>query len=175
MTPWTAAHQDSLSFTLSWGLLKFMSIESMMLSNHLILCHPRYLLSYILPSIRILSNELAFLVWWPKYWSFGISPSNGYSGLISFRIDWLDLLAVQGTLKSFLQYHNLKASIIRCSVFMVQLLHLYMTTRKIIALTICQTFAGKMMPLLFNTLSRFVIAFLPRHNHYIKMSLITKS
>ena len=142
-----------------WNFLKLMSIESVMPSNHLILCHPFLLLPTIFPSIKVFSNELALCMRQSKYWSFSIKPSNEYSRLISFRIDWLDLLAVQGTLKSFLQYHNLKASIIRCSVFMVQLLHLYMTTRKIIALTICQTFAGKMMPLLFNTLSRFVIAF----------------
>ena len=123
-TPWTASRKPSLSFTMSQSLLKFMSIESMMLSNHLILCHPRYLLSYIFPSIRILSNELAFLVWWPKYWSFSFStsPSNEYSDLISFRIDWFDLPAVQGTLKSLLQHHSWKASVLWCpTFFMIQL------------------------------------------------------
>ena len=140
-----------------------------MLSNHLILCHPRYLLSYILPSIRILSNELAFLVWWPKYWSFSFStsPSNGYSDLISFRIDWFDLLAGQGTLKSLLQHHSSKASILQCSAFfIVQLSHPYMTTGKTIALT-RWTFVGKVMSLLFNMLSGLVIAFLPRNKHLL--------
>ena len=143
---------------------KLMSIESKMPSNHLILCHPLLLLPSILPSIRVLSNELAFGIRWPKCWSFpfSISPSNEYSGLISFRIDLFDLLAVQGTLKSLLQHHSLKTSILGHLVFlMVQLSHPYMTIRNIIALTI-QTFVGKVMSLLFNTLSRFVIAFLPR-------------
>ena len=141
-----------------------MSIELMMLCNHLILwCH--LLLSpSILPSIRIFSNESPLPIRWPKYWSFSysISPSNEYSRLISFRMDWLDLLAVQGTLKSLLQHHSSKASILQCSAFfMVQLSHLYMTAGKTISLT-RWTFAGKMMSLLFNMLSRFVIAFLPR-------------
>ena len=124
MTPWTAAHQAPLSFTTSWSLLKFMSSESVMLSNHLILCHPLLLLPSIFPRIRLFSNESALHVRWPKYWSFSISPSNEYSGLISFRIDWFDLLAVQGILKSLLQHHNSKASILWHSVFlMVQLSH----------------------------------------------------
>ena len=137
--------------------------------NHLILCHPLFLLPSIFPSIRVFPNKSALLIRWPKYWScsFSISLSNEYSGLISFRIDWLDLLAVQGTLKSLLQYHSSKASIFWCSAFfMVQLSHPYMTTRKTIALTI-QTFVGKVTSLLFNMLSRFVIAFLPRSKHLL--------
>ena len=138
-----------------------MSIESVMPSNHLILSHPLLLLS-IFPSIRVFSNELTLCIRWPKYWSFSISPSNEYSGLITFRIDWFDLLAVQGTPKSLLWYHNSKASILHCSaLFTGQLSHLYMTTGKTIALTI-QSFVGKIMSLLFNVLSRFVVAFLPR-------------
>ena len=127
MTPWTAEHQSSLSITNSWRLLKLMSIESMMPSNHLILCHPLLLLPSIFPRIRVFSNESVLRIRWPKYWSFSfsISPSNEYSGLISFRIDWLDLLAVQGTVKSLLQHHSLKASILWRSVFfIVQLSHL---------------------------------------------------
>ena len=144
-----------------------MSIESVMLSNHLILCYPLRLLPSVFPSIRIFSNESALCIRWPKYWSFSfsISPSNEYSGLISFRIDWFDLLSVQGTLKHLLQHHNLKASILQFSAFvMVQLSHLYVTAGKTIALTIWN-FVGKVMPLFFNTLSRFVIVFLPRSNH----------
>ena len=136
-SPWTGAHQGSLSFTISGGLLKLMSIESVMPSNYLILCHPLLFLPSFFPSIRVFSNEPALHIWWPKYWSFSfsISPSNEYSGLISFRIDWFDLLAVQGTLKSLLQHHSSKASILWCSAFfMVQLSHLYMTTGKTIAL-----------------------------------------
>ena len=146
-----------------------MSTELVMPSNHLILCHLLLLLPSIFPTIRVFSNELALCIRWPEYWSFSfsISPSNEYSGLISFRIDWLDLLAVQGTLKSLLQHHRSKASILQCSAFfMVQLSHLYMTTGKTIALTI-QTFVGKVMSLLFNILSRFVIAFLPRSKHLL--------
>ena len=146
------------------SLLRFRSIESVMLSNHLILCHPLLLVPSIFPSIRIFSNESALLIRWPKYWrfSFSISPSNVYSGLVSFRIDWLDLLAVQGTLKSLLQHHSSKASILRCSAFLiVQLSKPYMATEKTIALTI-RTFVDKVVSLLFNTLSRLVIAFLPR-------------
>ena len=164
MTPWTASHQASLSFTVSWSLLRFMSIESVMLSNHLILCHPLLLLPSVLPSIRVLSNESALRIKGPKYWNFSlsISRSSEYSGLISSRIDWFGLLAVQGAFKSHLQHHNSKASIIQHSAFfMVQLSHLYMATGKTIALTIWN-FVGKMMSLLFNMLSRFVIAFLPR-------------
>ena len=138
-TPWTAACQAPPSVTISQSLLKFMTIESMMLSNHLILCHPLLLSLSIFPSIRVFSNKSALCIMWPKHWSFSfsISPSNEYSDLISFRIDWFDLPAVQGTLKSLLQHHSLKASILRCSAFfMVQLLHPYMTTGKTIALTI---------------------------------------
>ena len=136
--PWTAAPQASLSFTISRSLLKLMSIESMMPSNHLILCRPLLLLPSIFPSIRVFSNESALCIRWPNYWSFSfsISPSNKYSGLISFRIDWFDLLSVQGTLKSLLQHHTSKASIFQCSAFfMVQLSHLYTTTGKTVALT----------------------------------------
>ena len=168
-TPWTAALWASLSITNSQSLLKLMSIESMMPSNHLILYHPFLLLPSIFPSIRVFSNESVLHIRWPKYWSFtfSVSPSSEYSGLISFRMDWLDLLAVQGTLKSLLQHHSSKASILRCSAFfMVQLLHPYMTTGKTIALT-RQTFVGKVMSLLFNMLSRLVIAFLPRSKHLL--------
>ena len=156
-----AACQTSLSFTISWSLLKLMSIESVMPSNDLILCHPLLLLPSIFPSIRIFSNEPVLHIWWPKYWSssFSISPSNEYSGLISFRIDWLDLLAVQGTLKSILQHHSSKASILYCSTFfLVQLSYPSITTGKTIALTIW-TFVSKVMSLLFNMLPRFVIAY----------------
>ena len=138
-----------------------------MLSNHLILCQPLLLLPSIFPSIRVFSNESAVRIGWPKYWSISISPSNEYSWSISFRIDWFDLLPVQGTFKRLVQHYNLKASILRhSSFFMVQLSHLYMTTRKITALTIWD-FVGKVMSLLFNTLSRFVIAFLPRSKHLV--------
>ena len=146
-TPQTAACQASLSITNSQSLLKLMSIESMMPSNHLILCHPLLLLPSILPSIRVFSNESVLRIRWPKYWSFSfsISPSNEYSGLISFRSDWLDLLVVQKTLKSLLQHHSSKASILQHSAFfIVQLSHPYMTTRKTIALT-GQTFVGKIL------------------------------
>ena len=162
-TPWTAVCQASLSSTNSQSPPKPMSIESMMPSNHLILCRPLLLLPPIFPSIRVFSNESALLIRWPKYWSisFSISPSNEHPGLISFRMDWLDLLAVQGTVKS-LQRHTSKASILRPSAFFtVQLSHPYMTTGKTIALT-RWTFAGKVMSLLFNMLSRLVITFLPR-------------
>ena len=140
-----------------------MSIELMMPSNHLILCRPLLLLPSIFPSIRVLSNESALRIRWPKYWhfSFNISPSNEHPGLISFRMDWLDLLAVQGVLKSLLQHHNSKASILWHSAFTVQLLHPYMTSGKTIALT-RRTFVGKVMSLLFKMLSRLVIAFLQR-------------
>ena len=146
-----------------------MSIESVMPSNHLILCHPPLLPPSILPSIRVFSNESVLHIRWPKYWifSFSISPSNEYSGLISFRMDCLDLPAVQGTLKSLLQYHNSKASVLQCSdFFIVQLSHPYMTTGKTIALT-SWIFIGKVMSLLFNMLSRLVIAFLPRRKHLL--------
>ena len=156
--------QASLSITNSWSLLEFMSIESAMPSSHLILCCPLLLLPPIPPSIRVFSNESTLRKRWPKYWSFSFSiiPSKEIPGLISFRMDWLDLLAVQGTLRSLLQHHSSKASILRRSAFcMVQLSHPYMTTGKTIALT-RQTFVGKVMSLLFNMLSRLVIAFLPR-------------
>ena len=137
-TPWTAARQASLLYTISGSLLKFMSIESVTLSNHLILCRSLLLLSSIFSSIRVFSNESALRIKCPKYWSFSfnISPSSEYSGLISFRVDWFDLFAIQGTLKSLLQHHNLKATILRCSAFfMVRLSHPYMTTGKTIAWT----------------------------------------
>ena len=139
VTPWTAAGQSSLSSTVLQSLLKFMSIELMMLSNHLTLCHLLLLLPSIFPSIRVFPSELVLLIRWPKYcsFSFSISPSSEYSGLISFRIDWFDLFTVQGTLKRLLQDHNSKVSVLQCSAFfMVQLSHLYMTTGKTIALTI---------------------------------------
>ena len=151
MTPWTAAHQISLSNTNSWSLLKLMSIESVMSSNHLILSRPLLLLPSICPSIRVFSDESVLHIRWPEYWSFSfsISSSNEYSGLISFRMDWLDLLAVQGTLKSLLQHHSSKASILwRSAFFIVQLSHPYMITRNTVAFTIW-TFVGKVMSLLF--------------------------
>ena len=151
----TAAHQAPLSFTISWSLLKLISIESVIPSNHLILCHPLLLLLSIFASIRIFSNESALHIRWPMYWSFSlsISPSNEDSGLISFRIDWLDLLAVQGTLKNLHQYHSWKVSILWFSAFfMVQLSHPYMTTGKIIALTI-QTFVGKVIVVVYQNTS----------------------
>ena len=160
----TAAHQASLSITNSWSLPKPMSIELVMPSNDLILCHLLLLLPSIFPSIKVFSNESALCNRWPKHWSFSfnISPSNEHSGLISFQMDWLDLLAVQGTLKSLLQHHSSKASILCCSAFfIVQLSHPYMTTGKTIALT-RQNFVDKVMSLLFNMLSRLVITFLPR-------------
>ena len=163
-TPWTAACQASLSITNSWSPPKPMTIESVMPSNHLILCRPLLLPPSIFPSIRVFSNESALCIRWPKYWSFSfnIRPSNEHPGLISFRMDWLDLLAVPGTIKSLLQHHSLEASILwRSAFFTVQLSHPYMTTGKTIALTI-QTFVDKVMSLLFNMLSRLVIAFLPR-------------
>ena len=166
--PWTAAGQASLSITSSRSLLKLMFIDSVIPSNHLILCHPPSLPPSIFPSIRVfpMSQFFASVAWMHvvQYWnfSFSISPSNEYSGLISFRMDWLDLLAVLGTLKCLLQHHSSKASILQCSAFlMVQLSHPYMTTGKTIALT-RWTFVSKVMSLLFNMLSRMVIAFLPR-------------
>ena len=162
VTLWTAAHQASLSITNSQSLLKLMSVESVMPSNHLILCHPLLLLPLIVPSIGVFLNKSVLCIRWPKYWSFSfsITPSNEYSGLISFRMDWLDLLAVQGTLKSFLQHQSSKPSILRHSAFfMVRLSHPYMTTEKTIALT-RQTFVCIVMSLLLNMLSRFVIVFL---------------
>ena len=168
-TPWTAAHQASLCITNSQSLLKLMSVESVIPSNHLIFCRPLVLPPSIFPSIRLFSNESALCIRWPKYWSFNfnISPSNDYSGLISLRMDWLDLLAGQGTLKSLLQHHSSKASILRCSAFfIVQLSHPYMTTGKTIVLT-RWTFVGKVMSLLFNMLSRLVITFLPGSNRLL--------
>ena len=144
-----------------------MSIELVMLSNHLILCCPLLLVPSIFPSILVFSNELALCISWPMYWNFSISSSHECSGLISFGIDWFDLLAVQGTLKSLLQHHNLKASAFQFSAFfMVQSSHSCMTIRKATALTI-RTFIGKVVSLLFNMLSRFVIAFLPRNRHLL--------
>ena len=161
---WPAARQASLSFTISQSLLRLMSIKLVMLSNHLVLCHPLLLLPSIFPSIRVFSNESALHIRWPKYWSFifSIRLSNEYSGLIFFRIDWLDLLAIQGTLKSLLQHHSAKASILWCSpFFMAQLSHPHMTSGKTTALT-RWTFVSKRMPLLFIMLSRSIIVFLPR-------------
>ena len=155
MTPWTAAGKSSLSSTVFQSLLKFKFIESMMLSNHLILCHLLLLLPSVFLSIRVFPSELALLIRWPKYYSFSfsINPSSDYSRLISFRIDWFDLFTVQGTLKRVLQHHNSKVSVLQCSAFfMIQLSHLYMTTGKTIALTI-RTFVDKVMPLLLNRLS----------------------
>ena len=162
VTPWTTAHQASLSITNSWSPPKPMSIELVMPSNYLILCHPLLLLSSVFPSIRVFSNESALCIRWRKYWSFSfnISPTNEHPGLISFRMDWLDLLAVQGTLKSLLQHHSSKASILLSSAFLiVQLSHPYMTTGKTTALT-RRPFVGKVMSLLFNMLSRYDVIFL---------------
>ena len=156
MTPWTAAHQASLSITNSQSLLKLMSIQSVMPSNHLTLCCLLLLPPSIFPSIRVFSKVSVLHIMWPKYWrfSFTISPSNEYSGLIYFRVDWLNLLAVQDTLKSLLQHHSSKASVLQCSAFLiVQLSHPYMTTGETIALT-RWTFVDKVMSLLFNMLSR---------------------
>ena len=170
MTPWTAAQQASLSFTISLSLFKLMSTELMIPANHLILCCPLLLLPTIFPSIRVFSNESALHSRWLGLqkvlgFSFRISPSNEYSGLVSFRIDWFDLLAVQGTPKSLHKHHSFKASILwRSAFFMVQLSHLFMTTGKTIALNM-QTFVGKVMSLLFNMLSMLVIAFLSRSSH----------
>ena len=167
--PWIAALQASLSITNSQSLPKLMSIGSVMPSSHLILCHPLLLLPPITPRVRVFSNESILRMRWPKYWSFSfnISPSNEHPGLISFRMDWLDLLVVQGTLKSLLQHHSSKASILWHSpFFIVQLSHPYMTTGKTIALA-RQNFVGKVMSQLLNTQSRFVIAFLPRSNHLL--------
>ena len=168
-TPWAATHHTSLSLTVSQSLPKFMSIESVMLSYHLILCHPLLFLHSNFPSITVFSIESALHIRWPKYWSFSlsISPSIEYSGLISFRIDWFDLFADQGTLKGLFQHYNMKASILWCSAFfMVQISHPYMPTRKTTALTI-QPFISKVTSLIFNTLSRFIIVFLPRSKHLL--------
>ena len=177
VTPSTAAHQASLFITNSRSLLKFMSTDSVMPSNHLILCDPLLLQPSIFPIVRVFSKESVLCISWPKYWSFSfsISPSNEYSGLISFRMDWSDLLIVQGTLKSLLQHHSSKASILqRSAFFMVQLLNPYMTTGKIIALTI-QTFVSKVMFQLFNMLSSLVITFLPRGKHLLILWLQSPS
>ena len=168
-TPWVAAGQASLSITNSQSLLKLISIESVMPSNHLILYHSLPLVPSIFPSIRVFSSESALCIRWPKYWSFSfnISPSNEHPGLIYFRMDWLDLLAVQGTLKSLPQCHSSKSSIFRCSAFLiVQLSHPYMTTGKTIALT-RWTFDCKVMSVLFNMLSRLVITLLQRSKHLL--------
>ena len=165
LRPHELTHQATLFFTVSWKLLKFMFINSVILSNHLILCH-HILLPSVFPSIRVFFNESVLCIRGPNYWSFSLSihPSNEYSGSISFRIDWLDLHAVQGTLKSLLQHHSSKASILwHWAFFMVQHSHPYTTTGKTIAL-IRRTFVGKVMSLLYNMLPRFVIAFFPRSN-----------
>ena len=167
--PWITARQASLSITNYRSLLKLMPIKSVIPSNHLILCHLLLLLPPITPSIRVFSNESALHIRWPKYWSFSfsISPSNGHPELISFRVDWLDLLAVQGTLKSLSQHHSSKASIFqRSAFFTVQLSHPHMTTGKTIALT-RWNFVGKVMSLLFNMLSSLVITFLPKSKHLL--------
>ena len=175
-TPWITACQASLPITNSWSLLKHMSIESEMPSSHLIPCRPLLLLPPIPPSIRVFPNESTLHMRWPKYWSFSfnMSPFNEHPGLICFRIDWLDLLAVQGSLKSLLQHHSSKASILwRSAFFTVQLSHPYMTTGRTIALT-RRTFVGKLTSLLFNMLSRLVITFLPRSKRLlIFMAAIT--
>ena len=175
-TPWTAARQASMSIANSQSLLKLMSIESVMPSNHLIPCHPLLLPPSIFPSIRVFSKESVLHIRWPKYWgfSFNISPSNEHPGLISFRIDWLDLLAARWTPKSLLQHRSSKASILQCSAFfIVQLSHPYMTTGKTITLT-RQTFVGKVMSLLFSMLSRLVITFLPRSKRFFNfMAVVT--
>ena len=170
-TPWIAACQAFLSITNSRSSLRLTSIESVMPSSHLILCRPLPLLPLIPPSIRVFSNESTLHMRGPKYWSFSFSiiPSKEHPGLISFRMDWLDLLAVQGTLKSLLQHHSSKASILwRSAFFIVQLSHPYMTPGKTIALT-KRTFVDKVMSLLFNMLSRLVITFLPRSKHLLDL------
>ena len=165
VTPWNAVCQAPLSFMVSRSLLKFMSTESVMLFNHLIICLLLLLLPSVFTSFRVFSNESALHIRWPKYWSFSVSPSNKYSGLVSFKIYWFDLLAVLGTLKNLLQCHKWEATILPVfSFFMVQLSPLYMTTGQTIAFTIW-VFVGKVIFLLFNTLSRFVITLLPRSNH----------
>ena len=177
VTPWKAAHQAFLSITNSQSLLKFMSTELVMPSNHLILCHPCLLLPSIFPNIRVFSDESVLHIRWPKYWtfSFNIWPSNEYSGSISFRMDWLDLLVVQGTLKSLLQHHSSEASIVRClAFFIVQPSHPYRTTGKTIPLT-RWTFVGKVMSLVFNMLSRLIITFLPRSKHLLILWLQSPS
>ena len=174
-TPWTTAHQAYLSITNSRGLINLMSVETVIPFSHLILCRPLLLQPSIFLSIRVFSSESTPCMRWPKYWSFSfsISPSNEHPGLISLRMDWLDLLAVQGTLKSLLQHHSSKASILQCSAFFtVQLSHPYMTTGKTIDLT-RWTFVGKVMSLLFNMLSRLVITFPPRRKRLYFMAAVT--
>ena len=176
-TPWITAQQASLSITNSLSSLTLTSIKSVIPFNHLILCHPLLLLPPIPPSIRVFSNEATLPMRWPKYWnfSFSIIPSKETPGLISFRMDWLDLLAVQGTLKSLLQHHGSKASILQCSAFFtVQLSHPYMTAGKTIALT-RGNFVGKVMSLLLNMLSRLVLTFLPRSKHLLILWLQSPS
>ena len=175
VTPLTAACPVSLSFSMSQSLLKLTSIESVMPSNHLILCHHLLLLASIFPSIRVFSNELALRIRWPKYWSFSISvsPSNKYSGLIFFRIDCFHLLAVQRTLKSLLQHHNSKTSILCCSTFFMIQLSLWLL-EKTKVLTI-RTFVGNVMSLLFNMLSRLVMVFLPRRKYHLILWLLSVS
>ena len=172
VTPWTAVHQASLSFTISLSCSNS-SIKSVMPSNNILLCHPLLLLPSIFTNIRVFSNESIICIKWPKYWSFSIRPSNEYSGLISFRIDWWDLLAVQGTLKSLLQHHSSKASILWCSAFfMVQLPHPYVTPGKTAILTIW-TLVGKEISLLFNMLYSLVITFPRSKNFFNFMSAVT--
>ena len=169
VTPWIAACQASLSIINSWSSFKLMSIKLVMPYSHFVLCHPHFLLPPVPPSIRVFSNESTLHMRWPKYWSFSFSviPSKEHSGLISFRMDCLDLLAGQGTLKSLLQHHSSKTSILHCSAFFtVQLSPPYITTGKTIALT-RWTFVGKVMSLLLNMLSRLVITFLPRSNRLL--------
>ena len=169
MTPWTSARQASLSITNSQSLLRLLSIQSVMPSNHIILCCPLLPWTSIFPSIRVFSNQSLLRIRWPKDWSFSfnISPSNEYSGLISFRMVWFDLLAVQGTLKSLLRHHSSEASILQHSAFfIIQLSNLYMTTEENRALT-GWTFVSKVMSLLFNILSRLVIVLLPRSKHLL--------
>ena len=176
-TPWIAARQASLSITSSRSSLRLTSIKSVMPSSHLILCRPLLLLPPILPSIRVFSNESTFHMRWPKYWnfSFSIIPFKEIPGLISFTMDWLDLLRVQGTVKSLLQHHSLKASILHCSAFFTfQLAHPYITTGKNIALTRL-TLVGKVMSLLLNMLSRLVITFLPRSKRLLILWLQSPS
>ena len=176
LTTWTVACQASLSFTISWSLLKLTSIELVTPSNHLILCCPLLLLSIFL-SIRVFSNESALFIRWPMYWtfSFSISPSKEYSRLIAFRVGWLDLLAVQGVLKSLLQYHSCQASVLQCSsFFMVQLSHPYVTTGKSTVLTIW-TFVSKVMSLHSNTLFTFIIALFPRSRRLLISWLLSLS
>ena len=177
MTPWTTGHQASLSVTNSRSLPKLMSIEPVMPSSHLILCRPLLLLPSIFPSIKVFSNESGLCIRWPNYWSFSfnISPSNEHPGLISFRMDWLDLFAVQEILKILLQHHSSKASILwHSAFFIVQLSHPYMTTGKTIGLT-RWTFVGKVMSLFFNMLSRLVITFLPRSKRLLISWLLSPS